>query len=79
MLSCLRAGDDKSAFLCLERLIQRFGNTNERVMGLQGIYQEAVATNENALENVLHGYDEALVEDPVNIVWLPCLLAFPGM
>ena len=71
MLSCLGTGDDRSAFLCLERLIERFGNTNERTMGLQGIYQEAVALNENALEVVLHGYNEALAEDPVNTVWLP--------
>ena len=38
-LSCLRTGDDKAAFTCLEKLIDRFGSTNERVMGLRGLYQ----------------------------------------
>lgn len=67
-LSCLQTGDDKSAHLCLERLIDRFGVTNERVMGLRGLYQEAVAEDDAALEKVLQEYDGALAEDPINTV-----------
>ena len=69
-LSCLRTGDDNSAHLCLERLIDRFGATNERVMGLRGLYQEAVAEDEAALEKVLQEYEHALAEDPINTVWV---------
>lgn len=65
-LSCLRTGDDKAAFNCLEKLIGRFGATNERVMGLRGLYREAVAKDDAALERVLQEYDEVLAEDTVN-------------
>ncbi|KAI4127687.1 MAG: hypothetical protein LQ347_004496 [Umbilicaria vellea] len=65
-LSCLQTGDDKSAHLCLERLIDRFGATNEREMGLRGLYQEAVAVDDAALDKVLQEYDDALAEDPIN-------------
>ena len=67
-LSCLRTGDDKAGFDCLEKLIDRFGTTNERVMGLRGLYQEAVAKDDVALERVLKGYDAVLAEDTVNTV-----------
>ncbi|KAL9103013.1 MAG: hypothetical protein Q9163_001903 [Psora crenata] len=66
LYSCLRTGDDKSAFLCLKRLSDRFGATNEKVMGLRGLYQEAVAEGEAALLGVLRGYDDILASDPVN-------------
>lgn len=68
LLSCLRTGDDKAAHSCLEKLIDRFGATNERVMGLQGLYQEAVAQDDTALERVLKEYNDILDEDPVNTV-----------
>ena len=68
LLSCLRPGDDKGAFLCLERLIGRFGATNERVMGLRGLYQEAVAEDDAALRLVLQEYDDVLAEDAGNAV-----------
>ena len=68
LLSCLRTGDDKAAFNCLEKLIDRFGATNERVMGLRGIYQESVAKDDVALERVLQEYNEVLVEDASNTV-----------
>ena len=67
-LSCLRTGDDKAAFNCLEKLISRFGATNERVMGLRGLYQEAVAKDDAALERVLQEYDEVLADNTVNTV-----------
>jgi hypothetical protein len=68
LFHCLRTGDDKAAHLCLERLIDRFGATNERVMGLRGLYQEAVAKDEDTLEKVLREYSEAVADDPVNAV-----------
>ena len=68
LLSCLHTGDDKAAHSCLERLMERFGATNDRVMGLRGLYQEAVAENDVALDKVLKEYDEVLSEDPVNMV-----------
>ena len=76
-LSCLRTGDDKAAFNCLEKLIDRFGATNERVMGLRGLYQEAVAKDDAALERVLQEYDEVLAEDTVNTVGVPEPLCLP--
>ena len=70
LLSCLRTGDDKAAHLCLERLIQRFGAKNERVMALRGLYQEAVARDNETLERILKEYDDVLSEDPANTVRL---------
>ena len=67
-LAALRVGDDKAAFECLQRLIQRFGASDERVMGLRGLYQESVAVDEKALNKVLKEYQDILTEDPVNIV-----------
>jgi len=44
MLSCLRTGDEQSAHFCLERLTERFGADNERLMALRGLFQEAMQT-----------------------------------
>lgn len=71
LLSCLRTGDDKAAHTCLEKLVDRFGVTNERVMGLRGLYQEAVAQDDSALQKVLEEYSAVLAEDPTNTVRLP--------
>ena len=71
LVSCLRTGDDKAAHECLEKLINRFGAANEHVMGLQGIYREAVAEDRSALEKILKEYNDILAEDPVNTVYLP--------
>lgn len=54
--------------MCLEKLIQRFGATNERVMGLRGLYQEAVADGVDALEKILQEYSEVLEGDSANTV-----------
>ncbi|KAJ9191074.1 hypothetical protein DTO164E3_9028 [Paecilomyces variotii] len=67
LLACLRTGDDKSAHIFLDRLTARFGPSNERVMGLRGLYQEAVAEDGKALEGVLHEYDEILEKQPANV------------
>ncbi len=66
--SCLRTGDNKSALACLEKLKERFGDLNERVMGLTGLYHEAIASDDAALENLLKQYEEAIVDKPTNMV-----------
>ena len=71
LFSCLRTGDDKAAHLCLERLIDRFGPSNERVMGLRGLYQEAIAQDDAALNRVLREYNEVIADDPGNAVRKP--------
>ncbi|KAK6534599.1 hypothetical protein TWF281_005907 [Arthrobotrys megalospora] len=67
LLSTLRTGDDTSARLILQRLSDRFGNDNARIMALQGIYDEATATNNAQLEEVLKNYGDVLKDDPTNI------------
>ncbi|EXJ75934.1 uncharacterized protein A1O5_00442 [Cladophialophora psammophila CBS 110553] len=67
LYACLRTGDDKSAFLCVERLSHRFGSTNERVMALRGLYQEATAADEMALRRILEDYARILMENPMNV------------
>lgn len=77
-LACLQTGDDQSAQTCLDRLSHRFGPSNERVMGLRGLFQEATAKDQPALEKCLAEYETILSENPVNVVrcsplpfWLP--------
>lgn len=67
-LACLRTGDDESAHLALERLTQRFGPQDERVMGLRGLYQEAEARNDDDLKKILAEYENILAEKPMNVV-----------
>ena len=62
--ACLQTGDNESAYLCLEELTERFGKENERVMALQGLYEEATAKNDTELQAVLERYEEILKEDP---------------
>ncbi|KAJ5114579.1 Tetratricopeptide-like helical [Penicillium alfredii] len=66
-MACLRTGDDESAEACLERLTRRFGPANERVMGLRGLYEEAIAKDHSALEECLQGYEKTLSDNPVNV------------
>lgn len=66
--SCLQTGDDKSAAMCLERLTQYFGPSNEKVMGLRGLYQEAIAVDRPSLEKCLREYDTILSQNPANLV-----------
>src|SRR5450755_4230304 len=68
MQSCLRTGDEQSAHLCLDRLTSRFGAENERVMALRGLFQEAIAEDKAALQNVLDEYASILTQDPTNMV-----------
>jgi hypothetical protein len=69
-ISCLRTGDDRSARKILDKLIDRFGESNERVMAYQGMWAEAMAANEKDLFNVLKEYSEILDADPTNMVIL---------
>lgn len=68
MLSCLRTSDEKSAHLCLQRLTERFGAENERLMALRGLFQEAIAKDDAALKQVLEEYETILNTDPSNMV-----------
>jgi hypothetical protein len=68
LLACLQTGDDRSALCCLSQLEQRFGTSNERVLGLRGIYEEAVAEDRPSLESCLRKYDNLLLENPANMV-----------
>lgn len=68
LLACLRTGDDQSAHTCLNRLSLRFGPSNERIMGLRGLYEEATAKDQSALEKCLQEYDNTLSQSPVNVV-----------
>ncbi|KAN0074942.1 hypothetical protein V8E54_007553 [Elaphomyces granulatus] len=67
MFACLRTGDDKSAHDSFGQLATRFGKSNERIMGLQGLHQEATAHDKAALEAILRDYEKILSENPVNI------------
>ncbi|KAJ9640256.1 uncharacterized protein PV06_10774 [Exophiala oligosperma] len=67
LYACLRTGDDESAFLCVEKLTERFGATNERVMALKGLYQEAVASDMTAIKKILEDYNKILMENPMNV------------
>ena len=68
MLSCLRTGDEQSAHLCLQRLTERFGADNERLMALRGVFQEATANDDAALKTVLEEYEKIITKDPSNMV-----------
>nr|OQO27596.1 hypothetical protein B0A51_05226 [Rachicladosporium sp. CCFEE 5018] len=63
-LACLRTGDNQSASQCLEKLVDRFGKSNERVIALRGLFQEATAADAAALGEVLKQYDQFIVDDP---------------
>ncbi|KAI0167082.1 TPR-like protein [Hypoxylon sp. FL1284] len=67
LLSCLRTGDDDSAHECLGRLVNRFGNDNERIMALKGLLKEADANDAATLNVVLREYEQILQDTPTNI------------
>ncbi|KAI1106131.1 tetratricopeptide [Jackrogersella minutella] len=67
LLSCLRTGDDESAHRCLGRLVNRFGNDNERIMALKGILKEAGASDAATLDVILEEYEQILQDNPTNI------------
>jgi tetratricopeptide (TPR) repeat protein len=65
--AALRTGDEASARAILERLEARFGDQNERIITLRGIYNEATAQSDADLEKVFDGYEKILREDPTNM------------
>ncbi|KAH5119563.1 ER membrane protein complex subunit 2 [Parastagonospora nodorum] len=65
--SALRTGDETSAQAILQRLEARFGDQNERIITLRGIYNEATAQSDADLERVFEGYEKILKEDPTNM------------
>ncbi|KAH8726355.1 hypothetical protein GQ44DRAFT_706162 [Phaeosphaeriaceae sp. PMI808] len=65
--SALRTGDETSARAVLERIEARFGDQNERIITLRGIFNEATAQSNQDLEKVFEGYEKILREDPTNM------------
>lgn len=68
LLSCLRTGDEEAAHQCLGRLINRFGDDNERIMAFIGLLKEADAQDSATLEVVLKEYQTILEQNPTNVV-----------
>ncbi|KAK3377802.1 hypothetical protein B0H63DRAFT_451647 [Podospora didyma] len=67
LLSCLRTGDELAAKQCLERLVARFGDGNERIMAFKGLVKEADAQHNGELETVLKEYEQILRDNDTNI------------
>ena len=64
-LACLRTGDNEAANVCLDELTKRFGQgNNDRVLALQGLYEEATAKDDRELAEVMQSYNNILKEDP---------------
>lgn len=68
LLACLRTGNDKAAGECLERIMFRFDEKDERVMALRGMVKEAVAADDAALEAILKEYEIVLKDNDANVV-----------
>jgi tetratricopeptide (TPR) repeat protein len=66
-LSSLRTGDEASALSLLQRLEARFGEHNERIVTLRGIYNEATSKSDADLEKVFEAYEKILRDDPTNM------------
>lgn len=66
--TCVRTGDNEAAQKCLQQMLDRFGETNERVMATMGLYREATAEKSEDLAKVLVIYQDAIKEKPTNIV-----------
>ncbi|ESZ92501.1 hypothetical protein SBOR_7107 [Sclerotinia borealis F-4128] len=67
LMSCLRTGDEKSAQLCVQRLQERFGVENERIMAMRGLICEVGAEDDAALKVILEGYEGSLSGNPNNM------------
>ncbi|KAI1498569.1 tetratricopeptide [Biscogniauxia marginata] len=67
LLSCLRTKNDDAAHQCLSRLVNRFGDDNERIMALKGLLKEAVADDNATLDAILKEYEQILQENPTNL------------
>jgi hypothetical protein len=67
-VSCLRTGDDKSARMILDKLVERFGDKNERVMAYQAMMAEVKAETEQDAIKVLKELGDEIDSDPSNFV-----------
>jgi tetratricopeptide (TPR) repeat protein len=63
----LRTDDESSALSILQRLEARFGEHNERIVTLRGIYNEATSKSDADLEKVFEAYEQILRTDPTNM------------
>jgi tetratricopeptide (TPR) repeat protein len=66
-LAALRTGDETAALSVLQRLEARFGDANERIIALRGIYNEATSKSDSDLEKVFDAYEKILRDDPTNM------------
>jgi hypothetical protein len=67
-VSCLRTGDDKSARAILDKLVQRFGDKNERVMAYQAMMAETKAETDQDALKLLKEFGDEIDADPSNFV-----------
>ncbi|EFY97589.1 tetratricopeptide domain protein [Metarhizium robertsii] len=67
MIACLQAGDDEAANECLERIVNRFGDSHDRVLALKGLVKEATASNNSELEKILEEYEALLQQNDASI------------
>jgi tetratricopeptide (TPR) repeat protein len=72
-LSTLRTGDENAALSILQRLEARFGDHNERIITLRGIYNEATSKSDADLEKVFEAYEKILRDDPTRVAVLKAL------
>lgn len=68
MIACLQTGDDEAANECLERIVNRFGDSHDRVLALKGLVKEATASNNSELEKILEEYEALLQQNDASIV-----------
>ncbi|KFG85284.1 tetratricopeptide repeat domain-containing protein [Metarhizium anisopliae] len=67
MIACLQTGDDEAANECLERIVNRFGDSHDRVLALKGVVKEATASNNSELEKILEEYEALLQQNDASI------------
>ncbi|KID77578.1 TPR repeat protein oca3 [Metarhizium brunneum] len=67
MIACLQTGDDEAANECLERIVNRFGDSHDRVLALKGLVKEATASNNSELEKILEEYEALLQQNDASI------------
>ncbi|KID98286.1 tetratricopeptide repeat domain-containing protein, partial [Metarhizium majus ARSEF 297] len=67
MTACLQTGDDEAANECLERIVNRFGDSHDRVLALKGLVKEATASNNSELEKILEEYEALLQQNDASI------------
>lgn len=68
LLVCLRTGNERAAHECMDRIVLRFGATDERALALQGLVKEAEAKSDEELNKVLKEYEALLKENDACVV-----------